>query len=213
MPAEARISSTWKFQKLIIGLLITAGSLPFFWDGAVGYERKNQRYREWKRFADEHRESEWPDEAARRGWNADEWPDYIRDHSLFDHLPAEPFPPGKIIEQYVCAGVALLFGSIILGYWMSQKGRIIRTDDDAVMTPAGTRVPFSAITGVGKKQWESKGIARVRYELDGKRGQFVVDDYKFDTEPSRTILKEIEEKLVAKTGGAAAAKAAPGGEV
>ena len=69
-------------------------------------------------------------------------------------------------------------------------------------------MPFSAITGVGKKQWDSKGIARVRYEIDGRRGQFVVDDYKFETEPSRTILKEIEEKLLAKTGNGDAAKPA-----
>jgi hypothetical protein len=34
----------------------------------------------------------------------------------------------------------------------------------------------------------------VRYELDGKRGQLYVDDYKFEAEPTRKILAEIEEK-------------------
>jgi len=38
----------------------------------------------------------------------------------------------------------------------------------------------------------------VHYELDGKHGQFVVDDYKFDAEPARQILAEIEEKLVVR---------------
>jgi hypothetical protein len=61
------------------------------------------------------------------------------------------------------------------------------------------RVPFGSITGVGKKKWDSKGIATVRYELDGQRSQFIVDDYKFEAEPTRKILAEIEEKLIAGT--------------
>jgi hypothetical protein len=55
------------------------------------------------------------------------------------------------------------------------------------------------VTGVGKKRWESKGIAVVRYALDGRKGEFIVDDYKFDTEPTRKILGEIEEKLLARS--------------
>ena len=96
----------------------------------------------------------------------------------------------------------------MLIYWVTQIRRIVKTDDDAVYTAAGNRVPFTAITGVGKKQWETKGIARVRYEIEGRKGEFVVDDYKFDTAPSRTILKEIEEKLLARTGGGDAVKPA-----
>ena len=183
-------------------------SSPFFWDGAVGYHRKNERYKVWKEFQDSGKAGEWSDEALRRGWKEDEWTDYLQAHSLLNNPPAEVFPPGKITEQYVCAGLTLTLGTIVLIYWLTQVKRVVRTDEEAVHTAAGTRVPFSAITEVGKKQWESKGIARIRYELNGRRGQFVVDDYKFDTEPSRTILKEIEEKLVRKSGGGDAAKPA-----
>ena len=42
-----------------------------------------------------------------------------------------------------------------------------KTDAEAVYTPSGTRVPFGAITGIGKKNWDSKGIAKVRYTVDG----------------------------------------------
>ena len=66
-------------------------------------------------------------------------------------------------------------------------------------TPAGTRVPFRAITGLGKKRWDSKGIAVVRYELQGRKGEFIVDDYKFEAEPARKILDEIESELRART--------------
>ena len=60
-------------------------------------------------------------------------------------------------------------------------------------------MPFRAITGLGKKRWDSKGIAVVRYELQGRKGEFIVDDYKFEAEPARKILDEIESELRART--------------
>lgn len=195
MPAEARITPIWKKQKLMVALILIGFSLPFFYDGSVGYEKKNQRYREWKRFADAKTETEWPAFAKERDWDPEEWPKYVREHKLQANLPEIPFPRGKIIEQFVCAGLCLIFGGITLAYWKGQKGRVVKTDAEAVHTPAGTRVPFSAITGVGKKKWDAKGLATVRYEIDGRRGEFILDDYKFDRDATHQILAEIEEHL------------------
>lgn len=200
MPAEARISSIWKKQKLFVAVFLIAFGGWFFWDGFIGYPRNNARYREWKRHQDEGRQTEWADFARQRGWKVDEWPKYVQEHHLEGRLPEEPFGRDKIIGQYVFGGIGVLIGGIVLIYWFTQKDRVIRTDEEAIYTPAGTRVPFGAVTGVGKKRWESKGIAVVRYEVDGRKGEFVVDDYKFDTDPSRQILKEIEENLISRTG-------------
>ncbi len=195
MPAEARVTSIWKKQKLAVALILIAASIPFFYDGAVGYEAKNARYREWKKFADEERETAWPEYAKAHGWKPEEWPDYAREHGLSGHLPEIPFPRGKIIEQYVCASLAVIFGAITLAYWATQKGRVVKTDADGVQTPSGRRVPFSAITGVGKKKWDAKGLATVRYEIEGRKGEFILDDYKFDRDPTHAILAELEERL------------------
>ena len=195
MPAEARVTSIWKKQKLAVALILLAASLPFFYDGAVGYEKKNDRYREWKKFADEERETQWPAFAKQKGWKAEEWPDYVREHKLSGHLPEVPFPSAKIIEQYVCAALALIFGAITLAYWAMQKGRTVKTDAEAVHTPSGRRVPFSAITGIGKKKWDAKGLATVRYEIEGRKGEFELDDYKYDRDPTHAILAEIEQHL------------------
>jgi len=48
------------------------------------------------------------------------------------------------------------------------------------------------------KKWESKGLAVVRYEIAGRRGEFVVDDYKFDTDAARAIIEEITRRLEAR---------------
>lgn len=195
MPAEARITSIWKKQKLAVALVLLAFSLPFFYDGSIGYERKNERYREWKKFANEPSDAQWKQLAKERGWDPEEWPVYLREHKL--QGDAIPFPRAKIIEQFVCAALALIFGGITLAYWAGQKGRVVRTDADAVHTPAGTRVPFSAITGVGKKKWDAKGLATVRYQIEGRKGEFELDDYKYDRDATHQILAEIEAHLPA----------------
>ena len=191
MPAEAHISTTWKRQKLLVGIFVIAFGGYFFFDGFINWPKSNVRWLKHKEFVDAQNEVAWDDYAAKQGWT--------------NEVPHKFYEPKDIVGQYVCGSVLVLIGGIVLVYWATQIKRVVRTDEDAVYTAAGNRVPFSAITGVGKKQWESKGIARVRYELDGRRGEFVVDDYKFDTEPSRTILKEIEEKLIARPGGEAKA--------
>ncbi|MCE9612130.1 MAG: hypothetical protein K8R23_18180 [Chthoniobacter sp.] len=199
MPAEAHVTKTWKNQKLLVALVLLIFSLPFFYDGAVGYEKKNDRYREWKAFREEKdgkKEADWAAYAKAKGWDPEEWPKHVREHKLQNNLPEIPFPRGKIIEQYVCAGLAILFGSITLAYWAGQKGRVVKTDADAVYSPAGTRVPFSTITGVGKKKWEAKGLATVRYEIEGRKGEFELDDYKFDRDATVKILEEIEAHLI-----------------
>ena len=115
----------------------------------------------------------------------------------------EPYPevalgPGKITEQYVFGGLWTAIGLAILGYWAQQVRRVLKIDDAAVTSPAGTRVPFESITGLGLKKWDSKGLATVKYQVDGRAGSFVVDDYKYDTEPAREIPEEIKRRLEAR---------------
>ena len=196
MPAEARVTTTWKKQKVFVAFFLFALASYFLWDGAVGYPRANARYAEWKRYYDEGRLAEWPAVAASKGWKADEWQKWLDDPHQHGQTPAVRWAPGKITEQYVCAGVVGAMGLGVLVYWLMRKGRTVRTDAVAVYSPAGVRIPFSAITGLGKKKWETKGLATVRYELNGEAGKFVLDDYKFDHEPIHQIAQEIEDHLI-----------------
>ena len=184
MPAEARIAPIWKKQKLFVAIFLIAIGAWFFFDGLVGYPRSNERFLAHQGYEQDNRLSEWPTYAKSRGW--------------VEKPPEKLFKPQDVIVQYVFGSLGALIGAIVLAYWFTQKGRVLRTDEDVVYTPAGTRVPFEAVTGIGKKRWDSKGIAVVRYTLEGRKGEFIVDDYKFETEPTRKILREIEEKLLAR---------------
>jgi hypothetical protein len=185
MPAEARIASTWKKQKFFVAVILIGFGGWFFLDGFRTYPRSNERWKVYNEYKKDGRLGEWAPYAKNHGWT--------------EEPPHKEYTQQDIIGQYVFGSLAVVVGGLILAYWATQIRGVLRTDDEAVYTPAGTRVPFGAITGVGKKKWDSKGIAKVRYELDGKPGQFIVDDYKFEAEPARKILAEIEEKLVART--------------
>ena len=187
MPAEAHITPIWKKQKLFVSLFLIAIGLWFFVDGKWTWPRSNERWKAHDQFAKEKRLAEWPPYAQSHGWK--------------EEPPHKYFEQDEILLQFILGSLAAGAGAAVLISWLMQKERVVKSDAEAVYSPAGARVPFSAITGLGLKKWESKGIARVRYEIDGKRGEFILDDYKYDRDPTHEILKEIETHLLAQTQG------------
>lgn len=189
MPAEARVTKIWKQQKLFISIFLIAFGLWFFVDGIYFWPRSNKRWVLYTDLEKQNQLSDWPAEAKKRGWNAEP--------------PHKYHDKDDILAQFIFASLCGLGGAVALFYWMSQKGRVVKSDADGVYSPGGTRVPFDAITGLGLKKWDSKGLATVRYELDGRIGQFVLDDYKFERDPTHAIFNEIKEKLEARPKPAA----------
>ena len=187
MPAEARIAPIWKKQKLFVSLLMIGFGLYFYFDGAIGWPRSNERFIKHEEFEKVNNQEGWVTYANERGWTTEP------PHKLHTHE--------DLVAQFAFGSLFVVLGGVILVYWLTQIRCVLKTDEEAVYTAAKTRVPFGAITGVGKKKWDTKGIATVRYEMDGRKGEFIVDDYKFETEPARKILGEIEERLLAKTNG------------
>ncbi|HEV7868602.1 MAG TPA: hypothetical protein VGO90_13030 [Chthoniobacteraceae bacterium] len=185
MSVEARVTPRWKNQKLFLALFLSAVGAWFFIDGYWVWPRSNERWLMHDRYKGEKRMDEWPGYARSRGWKE------VPPHKYYDR--------DAIMGQFVFGAIASLLGTLTLAYWLTQKNRRITVDDEAVVTPAGTRVPFAAITGLGLKKWEAKGLATVRYELAGRKGQFVLDDYKFERERTEEILKEIERRLVERS--------------
>jgi len=185
MPAEARITSIWSKQKLFVAIFLIAIGGWFLWDAIIGYPHSNERWLAHHELEQGDREAEWPALAQSRGWTA--------------KVPEKLYGVGAIRMQWICCGLAAALGLVSLAYWLTQKNCVLRTDEEAVYSPAGTRIPFDAVTGLGKKHWDAKGLATVLYQIDGRKGRFILDDYKFERDPTHQILVEIEEKLLART--------------
>jgi hypothetical protein len=186
VPAEAHITPIWKKQKLFVAFFLLGISGWFFWDGKIGYPRSNERWVAQTQYEKSGRDAEWPAYAASRGWSTEK--------------PHKFYRPIDLQMQLALSGALAAAGVIALAYWFTQKGRVLRCDAEAVFTPGGVRVPFAAITGLGKKKWDAKGLATVRYAIDGRKGEFVLDDYKYDREPTHQILAEIEKRLGTASG-------------
>jgi hypothetical protein len=185
MPAEARVTPIWKKQKLFVALFLIAIGLWFFVDGKWTWPRSNARWKEHHQLEKENRLAEWPAVAQKHGWKTEP--------------PHKYYEQDEILLQFVLGTLAAGAGAITIAYWLTQKNGIVKTEEEALVLPNGRRVPFTAITGLGLKKWESKGLARVRFELAGKGGEFVLDDYKYDRDPTHEILSEIETHLRART--------------
>jgi hypothetical protein len=185
MPAEARVTSIWKNQKLFVSLALLALGAWFFVDGKWFWPQSNLRWLAHKEYENDKHLDKWPAFAAEKGWSAEP--------------PEKYYDRDQILAQFLLASLLGIAGGLTLVYWSRQKGRVVKTDGEAVYSPNGTRVPFTSIVGLGLKKWEAKGLATVRYEIDGRKGEFILDDYKYDRDPTHEILKEIETHLVSRT--------------
>ncbi|MEQ1862690.1 MAG: hypothetical protein ABMA13_22445 [Chthoniobacteraceae bacterium] len=186
MSITARTTPIWKKQKLYVGLFLLAFGGYFFWDGAVGWPRSNERFLKHREFAKANDLAGWRAYAKGQGWSA--------------KPPEKLHTPTEVSGQFIWGAIPTIGGLLTLMYLGLHKGRTIQLDDEGVKSPAGRCVPFSAITGLGLKKWDAKGYAIVRYTLGGRQAQFVVDDYKFETEPAHAIVDEIKRRLESRAG-------------
>jgi|GEM_PF-1533606 len=205
MPAEARVTTIWKNQRLIVSILFLFFGAYFLFDGLVTYPRLNKIYHQYHAYDPEGAKldanlSEEDKEKAKTEGKL-KWEEHAKREN-WDVVPPEK--EHKEIEQFIFAGFTGIIGVIAILYWLSQKGRVLRTTETEVHTPGGKVVPLSAITGLGKKKWESKGFATVRYEINGQQGQFLLDDYKFEPKATHQVLDEIEKHLLSRSAPVAA---------
>ena len=182
MPAEARITKLWTQQKGIIPIMFIAFGLYFTWDGLVGYPRSDERWHKHEQLKTEP--GAWEKYCAERGWTTTP--------------PEHEHGPKKYREQYFFGGLTGVVGIFSLIFWLRQRRTVIRSDEDAIFSPSGKRVPYSAITAVDARMWKAKGLATVRYTIEGGKGKFVLDDAKWDPTALEVVMRDLRERALGK---------------
>ena len=71
----------------------------------------------------------------------------------------------------------------------------IASDDEGVTTSSGEKVSYGAITKLNKIKWDKKGIAFVHYQSERGLQRLVIDDWKFEREPTDQIFLDVEAHL------------------
>jgi len=181
MSVKANIDAKFLSRLGLTGLALIAFALWFLYDGAVTYPRQRERALVYQQLKEEKRLSEWTEIAKQRGWPTED--------------PGEPKQEVDFWVQYVIAGILAVPGLCFLFRYFRARGRWIEADQTGLRTSWGQQLDFGQIVSLDKKKWKSKGIAGVNYQQNGRKRRLVLDDWKFDADPTKAILLAVEARI------------------
>ncbi|MCC7204238.1 MAG: hypothetical protein IT441_04110 [Phycisphaeraceae bacterium] len=187
-PIKAKIRQGYLLRLLILTVACLAGSVWFLYDGYVAYPHQNQMLEAYLQIQKAYPDNadlvteEWQRQAAENGWPID----------FSGPAPGKAHSSNDILVQR-----ALGFSLVPLAIWiglalLSHANRWVKIDNDALITSRGQRIDLSQIARLDKRRWQSKGIAVVQDRQDRR---IVLDDWKYDREPTSRIVEEIEKHL------------------
>lgn len=160
---KAPVSTTWLRRQSLITLFTLALGLWFFYDGKVGFPKKNERFLARQEFKGS--DDDWAEYAKSRGWPK--------------RTPERLYKKADIAMQYVLGTISFTGGLLALRLLLKGRNASVSSDSDAYYAENGTRVPFESISAIDKRKWDSKGIAVVTYTVEGRKKKAIIDDYKF----------------------------------
>jgi hypothetical protein len=181
---HAKVSRHQLWRLTIIAVITNGLALWSFYDGIVAYPAQQERatvYEELQKQGEEGDQDafqRWIDTCAQRGWSTAN--------------PGEAKTDADIQMQYLQGTVAGLIGLAVLTNLLRTLGRTMTADRTELKSNWGPRFKFSEVVQIDKKKWDNKGIAKLRYQQEGKTRTFVLDDYKFERPPTDEMLRRIE---------------------
>jgi hypothetical protein len=162
----------------------------FLFDGLVGYPNELKRCQAYWQKTEDPREpwvaldqAEWRQLAKKNGWSA---------------TPPKTKPDkqaGKIGTQFFYSVLCYCITIPCLLKWYLPRGTWIEGDGKKLTSSWGKEFNFEQITQINKKKWEERGIAKIRYDVEGIPYSFTFDDYKYDQEAMGKIMMSMEEGL------------------
>ncbi|MCC7408268.1 MAG: hypothetical protein IT442_09360 [Phycisphaeraceae bacterium] len=187
-PIKAKIRQGYLLRLQILTLACLAGSAWFLHDGYVAYPRQNQMLEAYLKIQQTYPDnqdlvtSEWQNVAEQHGWPV----------SFSGPAPGKARSNNDILVQRVL-GFALLPLAAWIGLaLLSHAKRWVALENNVLSTSRGRRFDLTQIVRLDERRWQSKGIAIV-HDQQGRR--IVLDDWKYDREPTTKIVQWIESHL------------------
>lgn len=180
---KASISSGYKWRLGIIALACLGFSGWFFYDGAVGYPRKQAIHEAYLQIQADHPQdfnTRWVEMARERGWSTS---------------TPKPYTDTDIMTQYIFAFLVLPVGLAFLWAFVRATGRWVAADETGLHSSSGQHAPWESIRQINKARWKTKGIAVVEYDSDKGPQKITLDDWKYEREPTVAIVAMVDERL------------------
>lgn len=168
-----------------MGIAAIGFALWSLYDGLIGYPHKQERALAFEELYSEGKADQWEGLATERGWSA----------AIPDESKSEEDFKTSIVTQYSMFLVAGLVGVWLISIPLRARGRWIESTDDGITSSWGQSFRFDEVVNLEKRQWRSKGIAKVTYVQNGTKQRFVIDDYKFERYKTDEILYELEQRI------------------
>ena len=194
------------FRFLLIGIALLAGSVWFLYDGMVTWPHHRERSLKYEEIKRKYAESEgkldrdvrkqvreeYAEIAKQNGWPTK--PPKPREPIEADEVHHPTYSEPEIIQQYIWSGAFALIGTAMLvNVWLARS-RWIEADENTLTSSWGARIDFDKVLVINKRKWRDKGIAKIKYEQDGRQKTFVLDNYKFERYKTAEILYMLEAK-------------------
>ncbi len=79
--------------------------------------------------------------------------------------------------------------------WYLPRGSWIEGTDDEIRDSRGRTFSLNSLVEIDRHRWEEKGIAVLRFNHEGRKQKFILDDFKYQREAAGKILELAERKL------------------
>ncbi len=143
------------------------------------------------------------------------WREYTKERGLNATSPEEPYNANKIREQWIVCVICSVLALAALYILARTLGRSISADAEAVTTQQGKRVPFSEMTKMDLRKWETKGLAFIDYSGPSGSGKIRLDGLTYGGfkkekgEPAEQLLQHIRRHFSGEITEYASAEESP----
>lgn len=128
------------------------------------------------------------------------WKKYSAENGYNEKPAEEPYPKGKINEQWWALSVCATLFAIFSFFLVRTLMRKISADETMVHSQDGKHVLYSELKRIDLRKWQNKGLAFAEYEKQlgaGKKGRLRIDGMTYGGfnkdhgEPAEKLMQKI----------------------
>lgn len=187
MAVRANISNGYIWRPGVIGAMMLLFSGWFLYDGFVGYPLQQKIWNDYHQIVQDNPGD--PVEHARL------WAEHAEANGWETSTPKKEITDKDIFTQKIIATITAPVGLYFLWTFLMTRGRWVEVDEQVISTSTGKRATYDEITSIDKSRWQRKGIAVVHFGQGGSADRIILDDWKYEREPTKRILAAIEERM------------------
>ena len=196
---KASISPGYRWRLLIISVALLGFGAYCVYDWQIGYPAMVDKYEAHRRIVEEN-----PDN------HPVVWREYARSQGWGEHEPKKK-TDRDVFTQFLMACIVLPFGVFFLYKFFRENSRWVAMDDAGLTASGGREVPWDRMEQLDETRWKSKGIAWLHYrDEQGQSRKLLLDDFKAEREPIKTIVEAVQQHLYPERASAAAPAADAG---